>query len=116
MLSSEKNIEQIALLIEKLKRHLELRGEYFKLDAVEKTIKLLTALVSAAILLVLFFTVLFYLGFALASWLSSSIGVAGGYCAVAGLYLLLFLLVVIFRKAWIERPIFNFISRLFLNK
>ena len=115
MLSSEKNIEQIALLIEKLKRYLELRGEYFKLDAVEKIIKLLVALVSAAILLVLFFTFLFYLAFAAASWLSPTLGVAGGYCAVAGFYLLLFFLVVIFRKAWIERPILKFITRLFLN-
>ncbi|MDO5447402.1 MAG: phage holin family protein [Prevotellaceae bacterium] len=115
MLSSEKNIEQVALLIERLKRYLELKGEYFKFDAVEKIIKLLTAFASAAILLVLFFTFLFYLAFAVASWLAPSLGTAGGFCAVAGLYLLLFILVVIFRKAWIERPILRFITRLFLN-
>ena len=66
MLSSEKNIEQIAKLIEKLKRFIELKTDYLKFDAVEKLVRLLTAFVSVAFIILLGLVVLFFLSFAAA--------------------------------------------------
>lgn len=116
MLSSEKNIEQIAKLIEKLKRFIELKTDYLKFDAVEKLVRLLTAFVSVAFIILLGLVVLFFLSFAAAAWLEPMLGKAGGYCVIAGFYLLLLILFRIFRKAWIEKPLLRFLTELFLIK
>lgn len=116
MLSSEKNIGHIEVLIEKLKRFIELKGEYLKFDAVEKLVKLFTALVTAFILLILFLVFLFYLTSAAASWMTPAIGAAGSYLIIAGFYLLLIILFIAFKKAWIERPLLRFLVDLFLDK
>ena len=116
MFSSEKNIEQIASLIEKLKRFIELKTDYLKYDSVEKGIRLLSALVSIFIVGALVVLALFYLSFAIASWLAPVLGVAGGYCAVAAFFVLLVVLVCIFRRQWIEKPILKLFTDIFLNK
>ena len=43
MLSSDKNVETIAQLIEVLKHNLVLQKEYLKLDVIDKVVTLLTA-------------------------------------------------------------------------
>ena len=43
MLSSDKNVENIAQLIEVLKHYLGLQTEYVKLDAIDKVVRLVTA-------------------------------------------------------------------------
>ena len=42
MLSSDKNVESIAQLIEVLKHYLGLQTEYVKLDVIDKVVRLLT--------------------------------------------------------------------------
>ena len=42
MLSSDKNVETIAQLIEALKHYLGLQTEYVKLDVIDKVVRLLT--------------------------------------------------------------------------
>ena len=51
MLSSDKNVETIAQLVEVLKHYLGLQTEYVKLDVIDKVVRLLTA----ASLTILFF-------------------------------------------------------------
>ena len=45
MFSSDKNVETIGQLVEVLKHYIGLRSEYMKLDAADKVVRLLTALI-----------------------------------------------------------------------
>ena len=76
MLSSDKNVETIAQLIEALKNYMGLQKEYLKLNVIEKVVRLLTALTVAIVFIILGVAVLFYLSFA--SWytLSASPGLS----------------------------------------
>ena len=93
MLSSDKNVENIAQLIEVLKHYLGLQTEYVKLDA--------------------FLT---YLSFAIAFWLATFTGTALAFFIIAILYLLLLILFYFFRKPWIEKPLVRFLASILLGK
>ena len=73
MLSSDKNVESIAQLIEVLKHYLGLQTEYVKLDLIDKVVSLLTAAALAIIFFMIIIAVFFYFSFAFAFWLSSYI-------------------------------------------
>ena len=45
MFSNDQNVETIAQLVEAVKHYIGLQSEYVKLDVVEKTVRLLTALI-----------------------------------------------------------------------
>ena len=53
MLSSDKNVETIAQLIEVLKHYLGLQTEYAKLDAIDKVVRLLTAAALAIVFILI---------------------------------------------------------------
>ena len=57
MLSSDKNVETIAQLVEVLKHYLGLQKEYVKLDIIDKVVRLLTAMALAVIFFLLPFVV-----------------------------------------------------------
>ena len=115
MLSSDKNVESIAQLIEVLKHYLGLQTEYVKLDVIDKVVKLVTALTVSIVFIILGVAVLFYLSFAIVHWLEPFIGLAWAFFLLAMLYLLLMILVCVFRKAWIERPLVRFLANTLLN-
>jgi hypothetical protein len=116
MLSSDKNVESIAQLIEVLKHYLGLQTEYVKLDLIDKVVSLLTAAALAIIFFMIIIAVFFYFSFALAFWLSSYIGTALAFLLVALLHVLIFILFLYFRKPWIERPLVHFLASLLLSK
>lgn len=53
MFSSDKNIETISQLIQLIKHSIGLQGEYLKLDIMEKTVRIITALLLFAILMLI---------------------------------------------------------------
>ena len=116
MLSSDKNVESIAQLIEVLKHYLGLQTEYVKLDLIDKVVRLLTAAALAILFFMIIIAVLLYFSFALAFWLSSFMGMALAFLIVALLHLLIFALFVIYRKPWIEKPLVHFLATLLLSK
>ena len=61
MLSSDKNVESVAQLIEVLKDYIGLQKEYLKFDVIDKMVRMLTALTISIILFVLTIAILFYL-------------------------------------------------------
>lgn len=115
MLSSDKNVETIAQLIEQLKRYLGLQTEYVKLDVIEKVVRLLTAAALAIVLFLLIIAVLLFVSLGIASWLSGLIGQTGAFFAVAGIHVVLLLVVIAFRKSWIERPLVGFLANLLME-
>lgn len=115
MLSSDKNVESIAQLVEVLKNYIGLQKEYVKLDVIEKVVQLLTALAVAIVFIILGVAVLFYLSFAVVHWLEPLTGLALAYFLVAMLFLVLIMLVFAKRKAWIQRPLVRFLSSILLG-
>ena len=115
MLSSDKNVESIAQLIEVLKHYLGLQTEYLKLDMIDKVVRLLTAATLAIIFLLIIIAVVMYASFALAFWLASFTGTAAAFLIVGAFHLLIFILFFVFRKPWIEKPLVRFLASLFLG-
>ena len=116
MFSNDQNIETIGQLVETVKHYVGLQSEYVKLDIVEKTVKILTVIAMTAILSFLLILVLIYFSFAIAYALEPVAGLVGAFAIVAGFYLFILLLFVIFRKRWIERPLVKFLASLLLSK
>lgn len=116
MLSNDKNIETIGQLVEVLKHYIGLQTEYVKLDIVDKVVRLLTAITMSVVLLGLLILAIIYLSFASAYALASGVGMAGAFCIVAGVYLLILVLFIIFRHRWIEKPLVKFLASLLMQK
>lgn len=115
MLSSDKNVETIAQLVEVVKHYFGLQKEYMKLDVIDKAVRLLTATALAVIFFLLIIAVMMFLSFGLAHWLSAFTGLAQAFFIVAGLHAILFLLCWAFHKSWIEKPLVRFLVKLFFE-
>ena len=111
MLSSDKNVESIAQLVESLKNYVGLQGEYLKFNAVEKVVRLTLTI----IFIIIGVAILFYLSFALIYAMEPLTGMALAFLIMALLFLLLLVIVFIKRKSWIERPLVRFLSDILLN-
>ena len=116
MLSSDKNVESIAQLIEVLKHYLGLQKEYVKLDVIDKVVRLLTAAPLAVIFFLIIVAVVMYLSFAAAFWLANFTGTATAFLIIGGIHALVFIVFFIFRKPWIEKPLVHFLASLLLSK
>jgi len=113
--STDKNIETIAGLVEELKKYVSLQADYAKYSIAGKIVRLLTVLISVVLLAVLALLTLTFFSFALACGLGPHIGYAASFAIVGGLYFLLFLLFITFRKSWIERPLVKLIASILLS-
>jgi hypothetical protein len=116
MFSNDKNIETIGQLVETLKHYATLQGEYMRLDVVEKTVRLLTAITMTLIVSLLIVLMLIYLSFAAAIALATWVGEPMGFLIVAGAYFVLLLLFLAFRKQWIVKPLVKFLASILLSK
>ena len=115
MLSSDKNVESIAQLVESVKNYVGLQGEYLKFNAVEKIVRLTTALTLTIVFIILCVAILFYLSFALIYAIAPLTGTALAFFIMAVLFLILLIVVFIKRKSWIERPLVRFLSEILLS-
>ncbi|MGI6232835.1 MAG: phage holin family protein [Prevotella sp.] len=115
MFSNDRNIETIGQLAESLKQYFSLQGEYVKLSVVEKTVRVLTAIFMMVILGILLLGIVLFLSFAAAYALEPYLGSVGAFALVAGFYLLVLLLFLVFRKQWVERPLVKFLASLLLS-
>ena len=115
MFSNDQNIETIGQLVETIKHYVGLKSEYIKLDMVEKTVRILTAIAIMAILCVLLSLMLIYLSFAAAYALMPLVGGVAAFAIIACAYLAMLLLCLSFRKQWIERPLVKFLASLLLS-
>ncbi len=117
MFSNDKNIETIGQLVKLIKDNFLLQKEYAKLEAAEKAVKIITVLILFAILFFFIIGILTYLSFAAAYAMADVIegGTPVAFCIVAAFYFVLLVILYIFRKAWIERPLVKFITKLLMN-
>jgi len=116
MLSSDKNVENIAQLAELLRHYLGLQTEYVKLDVIDKVVRLLTAAALAIVFFLLIIAVMLFLSLAVAHWVGRYIGMAPAFCIISVLHLLVLLVVYVFRAKWVERPLVHFLAGLLMAK
>ena len=115
MLSSDKNVETIAQLVEIIKHYLGRQKEYLKLDVIDKIVRLLTFAALVIVFVLILVAIMMYLSFALAFWLASYTGTALAFLVVGGIHILLMIVIFIFRKEWIEKPLVRFLVNLMLG-
>lgn len=115
MLSSDKNIEIIARLINNLKHYGELRIESLQLDLVQKIALLVSALVVGGVVFCLLSIVMVLLALFLVAYFTEQVGAMGAYTIVIAIYLLLALLVYAGRRKYIVDPVVAFMMQLFLS-
>ena len=116
MLSSDKNVESFAQLIEILKHYLGLQAEYVKLDVIDKVVRLVTGAALAFVFCFLAIALSLFVSFALAFWLSNFIGMGWAFLIITIFHLIVFIVIFSKRKAWIEKPLVHFLSQVFLGK
>ena len=115
MFASDKNVETIGQLVEVLKHYIGLQTEFVKLDVVDKVVRLLTALTITVVLVGLLVISLIYLSFALAFGIGTYLGNVWGFSIVAGIYLFILIVFVVFRHQWIERPLVRFLASILMQ-
>jgi hypothetical protein len=104
-------------LYDDVKKYVELQTEYVKVEFVEKLTILLSTLLIIGLIIVLVIAALFYLFFSLAYVLQPLLGsLALSFAIISGIYILLIVLFVIFRKRIVINPLVRFLSNLFLIK
>ncbi len=112
MLSSDKNVETIGALLQAVVRYLELQKECVKSDVSGKVVQVLTMAALAVVGFLLAVAVLLHLSFAVAYWLSESIGLPMAFLLVGLAHLVLLAVVFLFRRQWIERPLVRLLGNI----
>ena len=116
MFANDKSIENLEELYKEFKKHIELQGQYIKLDLVEKLTVLISTLILILVLLILGMMALFYFSFMIIYTLEPIVGsLSGSYAILGGVLLLIGGLVYHFRQIIIFNPMVNFLARLFLE-
>lgn len=116
MFSNDHNVEIIARLISNLKRYGELQLKGMQLDVVSKLTLVLTLLVVALVLIGVVSIVVLLLSLALVFALAPIVdSLVTSCCLVAGGFVLLSVLLVLFRRTLLINPIARFLSSIFLG-
>lgn len=116
MFSSDRNIETIGQLVEVLRHYIGLQSEYVRLDVVDKSTRLITAIAVALFIVTLLLVAMVYFSFAAAFALAPVVGMAEAFLLVGCFYLAVLILFFCFRHRWIERPLVKFLAGLLLQK
>lgn len=114
MLDTFEKIEELSAHI---RRYVDNRIEYTKLNIAEKVAEVLGSLLSGTLLIVFFLFFLIFSGIALALYLSEITGkIYWGFLIVASIYLAIGLIVWLFKKPFLQNPIMNSILNQIFNK
>lgn len=98
-----------------LKNYIALNVDYAKLTLSEKFTILLTTAALCGIAFALITLMMFFLSMALVRWIAMSTGLIGAYFIMFGFYVVLMIVVGVFRKTLIINPISKFITKLFFK-
>lgn len=116
MFADDNSIDTLQQLFIEFKKYLKLQKEYTTLEVAEKVSKLISAFIVLLVLVILGMVALFYLSFAVVYILEPLVGgLMASFSIIAGLHILVFLIVILFRKQLIINPIVNFVAGLFLD-
>lgn len=107
---------EIGKLIQEIKEYLDLKYDIARLDITEKIVVLFSVFYSFMIFIILVPGIFMFLSFALAYYLGLVFGgYHWGFMIVGGLYFILAIIFLIFRKRLITRPLVKFLSKMILK-
>ncbi|MCM1336313.1 MAG: hypothetical protein NC187_04660 [Candidatus Amulumruptor caecigallinarius] len=86
-----------------------------RLTLTEKMARLLGLLAVCAIVFVLGVVAFLFISLAIINWIGTGVGIEWAYMIMGGFYVLLIVLLFLFKKALIINPLSRFISRLLFN-
>ena len=109
--------QDLQTLVKELKHYLQLQKRYLALDAVEKMTRLISAVATVAVCMMLGAMVLFFTLYALAKWLGGLLdNDAIGFLIVAVILLILGITFYSHRQTWVTQPLARLMAQLFLDK
>ncbi len=101
---------------DEVREYVNLRLELLKIETAEKSAKVTAYMISSLILLFTGFFCLLFVSLVIGIYLSDYWGsYFTGFGLVGGFYVLMFLLILLFKKILIHRPVINAIIRLFFS-
>jgi hypothetical protein len=106
----QSTIEYIENLVSKVGDVAETKVELWKLRAAGKISETVSSLISVMAIVILTVTAVTILSVGIAFWIGSEMGKTSyGFFIVGGFYVLVGLLVYVFRSRWIKKPLSNLI-------
>lgn len=110
-------LEEVEHIKKDLQEYIELKLDLLKLQAAENVSRIISGVVVGAIIAIFAALILFFLSFAAGFFLASILNSTElGFLCVAGFYLLLVLILLLFRKKIIDRPVIRSVINIFFPK
>lgn len=112
--NSESRNSNLKQLIEDTKEYVKLQADYLRLQSVEKMTLIFSAGILLVIVLMLAMGAMFYLFFTLAYALAPLVGgLSVSFAVITLLYVILIVLLIVFRNRLVVKPILNFLFDIF---
>jgi hypothetical protein len=106
----------VELLFEKAADYVETKFNLLKLQAVDKTADVVSSLVCLIVVTIIFSVVFFILNIGLALWIGTLLGKAyDGFFIIAGLYIIIGVVLYLFRNKFLKEGISNLIIKKLLK-
>lgn len=114
---NEKEEDIIGKTYDQLTEYIQLRLQLLKIETAENTAKVAAFLISTLILVVIGFFCLLFMSIVAGFYFSELLGSTFyGFGIIGGIYLLLFLILLLVKNLFIKRPVMNSVIRLFFNQ
>lgn len=99
-----------------VKSFVELKIDYLQVGLVEKLTRLISTVLVLVAVIIFVLVILFYLLFALAYALAPTLGFIASFAIIAGIFFILMMIVLLFRKKLIVNPLLKFMVNLFYDE
>lgn len=111
-----KMIDDFKKLLVVVRRYIDVNIEYAKLTAAEKFTMLAGAMAVAVAAMLCAAFMLFFLGFSCAELFKTLMAPALAYLCTAGIFLVLFIIVLLLRRPLLQTPLARFITSILFDK
>lgn len=113
----ENNATTIEMLFEKAENYTKTTVELARLNVVDKTADVVSSLISRIAVSIVFAMFAFLVNIGLSLWIGELVGkIYYGFFIVSSFYLLIAIILYIFKNEWIKMPISNFMIVKMLKK
>ncbi|MCI7430135.1 MAG: phage holin family protein [Bacteroidales bacterium] len=99
-------------LIDDSKRYLRMRYDMLRLELLEKLSRIVALILLVVVSTVLALAAFIYFTFALVAWLTPMLGAVLPLCIVGGVFVLLLILGIVFRKSLFINPLISQLSHI----
>ena len=106
----------IGSLIENIGDYIETKVELMKLKAISKSSEVVSSVVSMLVISIIMIFAISILNIGLSIWIGTLLGeIAYGFFAVGGFYLIVAVLLLMFKSKWLKAPVANIIIKSILK-